>query len=98
MPIRLSIAFAPAANEVAGIAAFRQHAKVDVADDAGAVVLAEEPSGDAVLQLLFTDGGLIAHVGIIAFIPWTEMSKCFMDIIFLNRICDFVPQLIEQCH
>ena len=44
----------------------RRHAEVDVADDAGAVVLAEEHGGDAVLQLLFTDGGLIAHVGIIA--------------------------------
>ena len=44
----------------------RRHAEVDVADDAGAVVLAEEHCGNAVLQFLFADGGLIAHVGIIA--------------------------------
>ena len=44
----------------------RRHAEVDVADDAGAVVLAEEQGGNAVLQFLFAYGGLTAHVGIIA--------------------------------
>ena len=35
-------------------------------DNAGAVVFAEEQSGNAILQFLFADGGLMSHVDIIA--------------------------------
>ena len=53
-------------HHLARVAALRQHAKVDVADNAGTVVLAEEHCGNAVLQFLFADGGLMSHGGIIA--------------------------------
>lgn len=49
-------------HHLARVAALRQHAKVDVADDAGAVVLAEEHCGNAVLQFLFADE-ILRHNG-----------------------------------
>ena len=48
-------------HHLARVTALRQHAEVDVANNASAVVLAEEQGGDAVLQLLFADGGLTIH-------------------------------------
>ena len=51
-------------HHLAWVAAFRQHAEVDVADNAGAVVLAEEHGGDTVLKLLFANGDLRLHGGL----------------------------------
>ena len=42
-------------RHLARVASLRRYAEVDVADDAGTVVLAEEHGGDAVLQLLLPD-------------------------------------------
>ena len=48
-------------HHLVGIAAFRQHAEVDVADDTVTIVLPKVRGGDAVLQLFLADVGLTAH-------------------------------------
>ena len=55
-------------RQLARVAAFRQHAEVYVADDAGAVVPAEEFGRDLVLQLFLSYGWYLLHAPyIIAF-------------------------------
>jgi len=48
-------------GHLARVAAFRQYAEIDVADDAVAVVLTEVRGRYAILQFFFSDGGFFLH-------------------------------------